>query len=83
MTVRRRNAARAEALLGHVAGWNGRYESRWRPAARPTRIPDDAFRGLYLADETVDALLVTGREPYQGWSAFAGESAADTGTRCR
>ncbi|SCF03157.1 ATPase family associated with various cellular activities (AAA) [Micromonospora viridifaciens] len=29
--------------------------------------PDDPFRGLYLSDETVDAALAAGREPFSPW----------------
>ncbi|MGW1060460.1 AAA family ATPase [Micromonospora rubida] len=38
--------------------------------------PDDPFRGLYLSDETVDAALAAGREPFLPWPGDPADASA-------
>ncbi|WP_213450317.1 ATP-binding protein [Rhizomonospora bruguierae] len=57
------------ALLGRVRDLEEVVRSAvaTRRAADPH--PDDPFRGLYLSDEALDAVLAAAREPFGPWSA--------------
>lgn len=53
----------------HLLARIGAVELRLRRAVAERRAadpnPDDQFRGLYLSDEAIDALLATRREPFE------------------
>jgi hypothetical protein len=67
------------ALLGRLA----QLEHRLRDAVAARRAtdpaPDDAFRGLYLNDETIDALLAAARPAYPAPGPAAGLLPAGVG----
>ncbi|GGQ82564.1 ATP-binding protein [Couchioplanes azureus] len=75
--------------LGHLLGRLAALEVRVRDAVAARRAadpaPDDAFRGLYLSDEAIDALLDAPRQPFPAppegaglLPAAAGLTALDT-----
>ena len=72
--------------LNYLLGRLSLVEQRVRQAVSERRVtdpaPDDPFRGLYLSDEAVDAILETARSPYH-WQpdTVAIEAAADEAER--
>jgi hypothetical protein len=61
-----------DALLGRLRGLERAVRGAVAARRENDPNPDDAFRGLYLSDDAVDALIEAGRQPFTGWSAFAG-----------
>jgi hypothetical protein len=54
----------AAPLLGRLAMLERRIRDAIAERRRSDPNPDDPFRGLYLSDETIDALLGAPRQPY-------------------
>jgi AAA+ superfamily predicted ATPase len=64
-------------LLERLSGVEARVREAVAQRRQTDPNPQDPFRGLYLSDETIDALLAARREPFRGFAPApppAGES---------